>query len=281
VAAISEDVAARGTALEYWFLKLHSGDLAFLVDFIGRRAIGEAEVRLSLWVRGTGRVEHHRSTAWSADGHRVVVDDCEFTAHSSQGAVGDVEWDVQYDAGRSRVAPRVPLLSRLHPFDLDLISYPRTQYTGSVTVAGERFELADTPGSVTHYWGRRLPDRWHWISANAFTGTDLVVEAVLMRTRFWGARPALTAGYLWTAEAGREHTLVSPLNGLMSIAGNPEAFTLIGRGPRGTTRLQGSAAAAQYNDLAEGIQQTLHGSLTVVGRGLTDPHAGLEHRNWG
>ena len=280
MAAISADLAARGTALEYWFLKLHSGDLAFLVDFIGRRAIGEAEVRLSLWVRGAGRVEHHKSTDWSADGHGVLVGDCEFTARSSRGAVAGIEWDVDYDAGPSRVAPRVPLLSRLHPFDLDLISYPRTQFTGSVTVAGERFDLADTPGSVTHYWGRRLPDRWHWISANAFAGADLVVEAVFMRTRFWGVRPALTAGYLWTGEAGREHTLVSPLNGLMSISGSPEAFTLVGRGRRGITRLQCSATAARYNDLAEGIQQTLHGSCTVDGRGLTDPHAGLEHRNW-
>jgi hypothetical protein len=280
VPSISDDLACRGAPLEYWFIKLHAGDLAFLVDFIVRRGTGEAEVRLSLWVRGRGRVEHHRATAWRAAKDQVVVGDCAFTASTSQGSVADIEWDVEYDGGRSRVAPRVPGLSRLHPFDLELTSRPRSRFGGHVTVAGERFDLSDAPGSVTHYWGRRLPDRWHWISANAFGDGDLVVEAVVMRTRFWGTGPAMSAGYLWTGEAGREHTLVSPLNGIMSVSGEPHDFTVLAHEPRGVTRLRCTAAPARYNDLGEGIHQTLLGTCAIVRSGLTDRCAGLEFRNW-
>ena len=46
--------------------------------------------------------------------------------------------------------------------------------------------MSAATGCVTHYWGRRLPDRWHWISADAFTTPDgsrhpdLALEAVLL-----------------------------------------------------------------------------------------------------
>ena len=44
--------------LDYWFWKFHVGDLAFLVDLIVRRQTGLAEVRVSQWLRGVGRVVH-------------------------------------------------------------------------------------------------------------------------------------------------------------------------------------------------------------------------------
>ena len=52
--------------LEYWFFKLQAGPLAFLVDFIIRRHIGQAEVRISLWVRGQGRVLRTSADSWQA-----------------------------------------------------------------------------------------------------------------------------------------------------------------------------------------------------------------------
>lgn len=277
---ISDDLASRDAPLEYWFIKLHGGDLAFLVDFIVRRATGEAEVRLSLWVRGSGRAERARATSWRSTRGEVVVGDCAFTATTSRGAVDDIEWDLRHDGGPARVAPRVPLLSALHPFDLELISRPCSHFDGRVTVAGERFDLTDAHGSLTHYWGRRLPDRWHWISANAFSTTDVVVEAVLMRTRLWGVRPAMSAGYLWMRERGREHTLVSPLNGIITVSGQPQDYTLVARGLGRTTRLRCSAEPERYNDLGEGIRQTLLGTCAIVDHGLTDSRAGLEYRNW-
>ena len=41
-----KDLEARQAPLEYWFLKLHAGDLAFLVDFIVRRAAATAKVNI-------------------------------------------------------------------------------------------------------------------------------------------------------------------------------------------------------------------------------------------
>jgi hypothetical protein len=56
VGTLRDDLVTRSTALEYWFVKVHAGDLAFLVDYIVRRAPGRAEVRVSLWTRGRPRV---------------------------------------------------------------------------------------------------------------------------------------------------------------------------------------------------------------------------------
>jgi hypothetical protein len=42
VSSVSDDLAARNTPLEYWFVKLHAGGLAFLVDFIARCERNEA-----------------------------------------------------------------------------------------------------------------------------------------------------------------------------------------------------------------------------------------------
>jgi len=81
----------RETALEYWFWTFHAGDLAFPVDFIVRRGAGEGEIRISLWVRGQGRVEHLRSAEWSADSKRITIGGGQLVPGGSTGAVGDIE----------------------------------------------------------------------------------------------------------------------------------------------------------------------------------------------
>ncbi len=281
---VSQDLAPRGAALEYWFVKLHAGELGFLVDFIIRRATGQAEVRVSLWVRGQGRVARSTATSWRAD-ETVVIGECELGADRSAGAVDDISWDLAYRAEPGRAAPRVPLLGRLHPFDLELISRPCLEISGAVTVAGVRFELRAERGSLTHYWGRRLPERWHWISADAFhpdpeheAGGDLRVEAVAMVTRLWGRRPLLAAGYLWLRQGAREEMVISPLTGLISVTGALDDYTLVVRRPGRTIRLRCSASSERYNDLGEGIRQTLYGRCGIADRGVIDSTAALEYR---
>lgn len=275
--SLSQDLAARRAPLEYWFIKLHTVGLAFLVDFIVRRPIGQAEVRVSLWVRGDGHVARRYATSWRAADEVGIAESLLGAAHST-GAVEGIEWDLTYEPGAGRAAPRVPLLSALHPFDLELVSRPGMVFSGDVVVGGERFDVREVRGSLTHYWGRRLPDRWHWISADAFGETDLAVEAVAMRSRLWGLRPVLAVGYLWTRRAGRQQMLISPLNGLITISGSLEDYHLVARRPGGTTHLHCSAPPERYNDLGEGIHQTLHGSCAVLGDGLVDDRAGLEYR---
>jgi hypothetical protein len=278
--SLSDDLAATNAPLEYWFVKVHAGELAFLVDYIARRPTGRAEVRVSLWVRGRGRVARLDTPSWRTGGPHIAVGDCVLGPSRCEGGVEDVRWELAYDGGSARAAPAVPLLSRLHPFDLELVSRPRARFDGRVTVAGETFEVAAAAGSVTHYWGRRLPDRWRWISANSFGGTDLTLESVMLSSRLWGVRPAAPVGYLWTSEAGREQLLVSPLTGIITIAGTPHDYTVTARRPGGTVRLQCTADADRYNDLGEGIHQTLLGTCRIQrrGRDLVDTRAGLEHR---
>jgi hypothetical protein len=81
-----DDFGTRGAPLEYWFLKFNQGRLAFLVDFIIRRRQHQAEVRLSLWVDGTGRVEHAFSSSWRANPTTVTVAGCELGPRASRGA---------------------------------------------------------------------------------------------------------------------------------------------------------------------------------------------------
>ena len=52
-----EDLAARGSPLEYWFFRTTVDDLAILVDVIVRRRESRAETRVAIRVGDTTRVE--------------------------------------------------------------------------------------------------------------------------------------------------------------------------------------------------------------------------------
>jgi hypothetical protein len=210
----------------------------------------------------------------------VIIAGNMFTANRSLGMVEDVEWELDWDPGPVRIAPAIPVVGVLHPLDLELISYPLVRIAGQVTVSGEVFPVRDTAGTLTHYWGRRLPDSWRWVSADAPHGSGTAVEAVLMKTRLWGCAPALSAGYLWTSNEGHPagHLLVSPVTGLLTAAGPATDFILTGRSLRRTVRLHCSAGPEDYNDLGEDIHQTLHGTCTLTEDMQFLPGAGLEYR---
>ncbi|HSO50056.1 MAG TPA: hypothetical protein VLS86_05880 [Acidimicrobiia bacterium] len=275
------DLAVRDKPLEYWFFWFNAGSLAFLVDYVIRRSLRIAEVRVSFWVDGLGRVERLSSPTWLASGARVDIAECTFDEQSSTGRVADVEWDLRLELGSSRIDPAVPPIKWLNPFDMQIASRPRARFSGQVTVGDVTFSCEDVPGLVSHYWGRRLPDSWWWISANLFEDTDLAVEALLARTRVWNsARVAMNAGYLWIEDQGRRQLVIHPLNGLIRIEGTPESFTLRARqlGRPGFT-LRCSASPHSYNDLGEDIQQTLLGTCVIQGMGEARGTAGLEIRS--
>jgi hypothetical protein len=161
-----EDFQSRGAPLEYWFFKFNSGPLALLVDFIVRRRQHQAEVRLSLWVRGTGRVEHAYSSSWRTDPTTVAIAGCELGAGASHGAIADVEWELGYGAGSARIDPAPLALKLLRPLDMQLLSRPQARFQGSVRLGQERFAISDASGMLCHYWGVRLPARWCWVSAS-------------------------------------------------------------------------------------------------------------------
>jgi hypothetical protein len=277
-----DDLGSRGAPIEYWFLKFNLEDLAFLVDFIVRGDRDHGEMRLSLWVDGRGRVEHASFPAWSTETPFVTIGDCVLGADSSRGAVADVEWDLSYEPGPARVHPAVPPVTWLHPFDTEIINRPGARFTGTVRVGDRRFTVPETPGLVSHYWGRRLMDRWLWISANQFDQPGFALEASVGWTRLWGLpAPSMRIAYLWLQTPDFSHFVKSPVNGAIRVAGRSDEFTVSSRSITGRTiHLSCKAPMDSFNDLGEGIRQTLLGTCAIEGLATASGTAGLEWRQW-
>jgi len=275
-----DDLKARGAPIEYWFFKFNLERLAFLVDFILRGERDQGEIRISLWVDGNGRVEHATFPMWSTKSPFVAIGGCSLDADSTRGALRDVEWDMSYEPGPARVHPAVPPVSWLHPFDTEIINRPQARFAGTVRVGDRQFSVPETRGLVSHYWGRRLMDRWWWISANHFDEPGIAVEAIVARSHLWGLRaPAVKIGYLWLHSPNSSHTVISPVNGIISVNGRPDAFTVTSRSITGrNVRLSCSASIDRYNDLGEGIRQTLLGTCAIEGLATASESAGLEWR---
>ena len=278
-----EDLESRGAPIEYWFFKFNSGSLAFLVDFIVRRRHHQAEVRLSLWVRGTGRVERAYSASWRTNSTTVAIASCELGSGASRGAVADVEWQLGYQAGSARIDPAPLALKLLRPLDMQLLSRPQARFQGSVRVGQEQFAISDASGMLCHYWGGRLPARWCWVSAS-----DLGVRVARWRRCCCSPgcgglpRPRLDTGYLFVTQGDRTRMLVSPLTALMRLQGSWHDFQLRTRPLTGgeTIRLDCSATPEQYNNLGEGIRQTLLGTCRLNGSTAVSGSAGLEVRGY-
>ena len=274
-----DDFRPRNAPLEYWFVKVSTGELAFLVDWIVRRAGGFAEVRISLWVRGHGRVLRARSERWGETDAAVDVADCTLTPSRAVGGVADVRWDLACATGPWRLEPAPLLAKALKPFDLQLAARPRARFTGMVEVAGETFRLDDAAGTLVHYWGRRLPDSWLWVSADGVGDGDAVVEAALFRSRLWGLPgAAVAAGYVAVDAGSRPAQIIAPVYGRVTARGSETTFEIRARNWRRGMHLVASAPRTAYNDLGEGIHQTLLGDVTVGGLGSCVGRAGLEVR---
>jgi hypothetical protein len=278
-----KDFESRGAPLEYWFFKFNSGPLAFLVDFIVRRRHHQAEVRLSLWVQGTGRVERAYSSSWRTNRTTVAIAGCELGSGASRGAVADIEWQLGFDAGPARIDPAPLALKLLRPLDMQLLSRPQARFQGSVQVGQEQFAISNASGLLCHYWGVRLPERWCWVSASNLGDADGAVEAMLLRSRLWGLpRARLDTGYLFLTQGDRTRMLISPLTALMRLEGRWHDFQLHARPLTGgeRIRLDCSATPEQYNDLGESIRQTLLGTCSLNGSTAVSGSAGLEVRGF-
>jgi hypothetical protein len=111
----------RPTAhLDYWFWKFHIGDLAFLVDLIVRRQIGLAEVRVSQWLRGVGRVVHDETSDWSTSPTEVRIGGTTLQPGRCVGSADDIAWDLSWRDGEV-LSPLRGLIARAEPFDTTLV----------------------------------------------------------------------------------------------------------------------------------------------------------------
>ena len=269
--------------LDYWFWKFHVGDLAFLVDLIVRRQTGLAEVRVSQWLRGVGRVVHDETSDWSADPNLVRIGQTTLEPDRCAGSADDIAWDLSWREGEV-LSPLRGLIAKVEPFDTTLVVWPHAAFTGSVQVGAERFELSDLPGTFYHYWGRRLADRWIWLSATHIDGhPERRVEGLFAaRPRLYGRVPSpLPISLLWTIDGDRREELVSGVNAVIRARPERSRIAIDARGVLGARhRLVASWGDVAPNDIGEDIIQTMHADLTIDGVQATSGTVGLEVRGY-
>ena len=269
-------------ALDYWFWKFHVGDLAFLVDVIIRRRTGSSETRVSYWLRRTGSVLHETASAWSADATVISVGRTELRPGRSVGMAGDVRWDLQWSPGSTLVSPLRGLIARLEPFDTSMVVWPRARFTGTVQIGAERFDVQDVPGAFTHYWGRRLLERWVWLSATQFDGQpQRRLEGIVGgRSRLFGRLPSpVPISILWMTDGVRDEEIASAVNGIIRSMVTQTGVTIDARrlgGPR--HHIVATWGEVPPNDLGEGIVQTMHADLTFDEISAVPGSVGLEVR---
>jgi hypothetical protein len=276
--------APRATALDYWFWKFHVDDLAFLVDVIVRRRTGMAEVRVSLWLGGVGRVIHAETADWSAAPTQVVAGSTELRPGASTGSAENVSWDLRWEDGATIVTPLRGPMARLELFDTSILAWPLARFDGSVQVGDRRFEVRDVPGAFYHYWGRSLSSRWVWLSATSFEGEPArrLEALVQIRTRLLGGpRFPLTLGYLWSTDGARADLTVSTINGLIRSRPLPGGIGIDCVSVGGSRhRVVATWGTVLPNDIGEGIIQTMHADAVIDGHRAASSTVGLETRAW-
>ena len=274
------DLASRDATLEYWFWKLHWPGGGAIVDFIVRHAIDEAELRISTWQDGRVRpVIHHRTADRTASASGIRIDDTMLDANGSHGEIAGVAWALRWELGPARVAPRPDWFGPLHPYDMELVVRPSAAISGTITIEGRTIPI-DGPGGVCHYWGRRLPDRWCWISATGFDDDPSGrFEALVAASRLYGVGPAVPVGYTWIQDGEGTDLVVMPLTGVVTVRRGDHAVHLASaRVDARRHDISCRAAAADFNDAGEGIAQTMLADLLIDGRLRATGSVGLEFR---
>jgi hypothetical protein len=275
-----EDFAPNDEALEYWFWFVRAGDVSLLVDFILRRRLAQAENRVSVWVRGEGRIEHVVASTWTESADAIEIGDSRISPGASSGRAADVAWDIRWDAGPVVFRPGTALSTRMRVFDMRSAVQPYARFSGSITVAGESFAVQDQPGLLTRYVGRRLFDRWWWISATEFEGApDRRVEAFVGRSGLWGAAPGrIPISYLWTSDGAHHDRTISPVNGVIRARRLPDGVEIRSARPGNRHRIVVRAPDSAFRDIGDSIRQTLVADLEIDGLHAMPGTVGFEER---
>ena len=143
---------------------------------------------------------------WRVPNCGAVIDDrsdCSLGPYGWTGSVGPVAWDLRWgDSEITVTVPRRPL-RHIKVLDVALSSYPRLRVSGSVHFAGQVRQLNELPGMRCHYWGRALPRRWTWLSANELMLLRPQSKSGQSKFDLRGIRfPSPRTGYAWTHVAG-------------------------------------------------------------------------------
>lgn len=261
--------------LEYWFFKFNHQNVTLLVDWIARRRTGSGEVRISI----------NSPTAKEVIflDHAPILENGppELSMQATSWYEGDVRWELTLETSSERIRPQIFPAEQLKVFDLSVVSAPRVSFNGWIEHRGNRYPIYQALGMVSHYWGRRLPKEWWWISANQFSDAGISVECSLIRSRIWGSPIGVPIGYFYYRRDSRSNLFISP-PARITVTGSQDAFQVVVRSLLWRNIIL-EAKGREYADIGEGIVNTLNGDLQITEEGKMDAHAeataGLERRD--
>ena len=275
-----EEFRSRGARLEYWFIKVRSGELSFLVDWIVRRGSGEAEVRISLFVRGAGRVLRTRAGAWrdsdATVARRRMHPDAAFLQRGRRRRPLGPDLRPGRDEARpgapagQGAAPVRPAACRASPCPVqrddrrlrrDL--HPRRRRRDAEPLLGPA--AARLAGCGCPPTGLATGTGWWRPRSSGLASGATAVAASSVAT------PCSTT-------AASTTQILAPTYGHLTVDGTRESFEIDAWTRGRKVRLTASAPRSAFNDLGEGIHQTLLGDVTVHGWGSSRGSAGLEFR---
>lgn len=238
------DLAARGAPLEYWFFRTEVGDLRLLVDLIVRRADATVETRVACTIGDDATVSHDVQAMSTPLPEGVANASASIGPRRTTGDSGSVSWDLSIDLGQHRIQPVPGALASLRALDMLLVSRPAATFAGTVTAGERTWAVEGAPGMVAHYWGRALAPEWCWVSVVGEPGQPRL-EAAVLRSTLWGARPWIVGGYAWFwsgQEADEPEMFAMPSNG-SRLRRRREQHSVVVDAARGRRRETFSASA--------------------------------------
>jgi hypothetical protein len=120
---------------------------------------------------------------------RVCIGDAELTSSSARGHLAgaghEAAWELTWSPSE-RVHLHLPTPVYKASFADTLVLSPNLDVAarGSITVDGQRYELAGDPLGQTHLWGKKHAYSWAWSHCNAFDGArGAALETLTVRLR--------------------------------------------------------------------------------------------------
>jgi hypothetical protein len=114
----------------------------------------------------------------ASDGCYIRVDGATLEPGRAAGGIStpalEAAWDLRFEDRNEPFfhLPYQRLYAAALPRTKFLSPYPSARFDGTVTVGGDRVELAGWPGMIGHNWGSEHAERWVWIQTPDLDGQE-------------------------------------------------------------------------------------------------------------